>query len=102
MTAIAYTVVATLPDEATASEYVAWLRRGHVDAVLRGGAGNAVIVRLQEPAQPIRVETRYVFPDRATFDRYLARTAPELRTEGLTRFGPDRGVAYQRTVGEVQ
>ena len=31
MPAVAYTVLATLPDEPTASEYIAWLKDGHLD-----------------------------------------------------------------------
>lgn len=101
MSAIAYTVVATLPDDAVASEYTAWLESGHLDAVLKAGAGNAVIVRIQDPPSPLQVETRYLFPSREVFERYLREAAPGLRAEGLQRFPPERGVSFHRRVGVV-
>jgi len=100
-TRIAYTVIATLPDEKTANEYIAWLEDGHVDAVIEHGAHSALIVRITEPAKPIQVETRYVFSTRALFDRYVERYAPALREEGLEKFPPKRGVSFQRRVGEI-
>ncbi len=96
-----YTVTATLPDEATASEYIAWLNDGHVQAVVSGGAASAHVIRVEEPAAPIQVETRYVFASREDHDRYLRDHAPRLRAEGLARFGPGRGIAFQRRLGRV-
>lgn len=101
MGAIAYTVVATLADEALASEYTAWLESGHLDAVLKAGAGNAVIVRIQDPPTPLQVEARYIFPSREAFERYLREAAPGLRAEGLEKFPPGRGVSFHRRVGVV-
>lgn len=106
MPPIAYTVRATLPDEPTAREYIAWLKGGHVDAVLRAGARSATIVRLDGPAGPgggVCVEVRYLFPSREAFDRYEREHAPALRAEGLARFGPGSGrtVSFERSVGQV-
>lgn len=98
---ITYTVTASLPDEALAAEYARWLTDGHIQTVLKAGALSAMVVRLREPAAPIRVESRYVFPSRTALDRYLRETSPGLRTEGLRRFPPERGVAFERTIGEV-
>lgn len=99
--AVAYTVVAILPDEATRGEYLEWLEDGHVDAVIKAGAHSAMIVRVVEPADPLRVEARYVFANRAMLDTYLAQHAPELRAEGLRRFPPSRGVRFERSIGVV-
>jgi hypothetical protein len=101
MAAIAYSVIATLPDARTADEYVAWLEDGHVDAVVRGGAHSAMIVRIQDPSHPIQVETRYIFSTRDAFDRYVREAAPGLRADGLRLFGPGRGVSMERRVGIV-
>jgi hypothetical protein len=61
-----------------------------------------MIVRLDpEPGQPPRVETRYVFPTRETFDQYISQHAPALRQEGLERFPPERGIRMERTVGLI-
>lgn len=102
---VAYTVVASLPDRGVTDEYVAWLKDGHVDAVIAHGARSAHIVRLDREGpnedEPFRVEVRYVFPTREVFQRYVERHAPGLRADGLKRFGPERGVRFSRTVGEI-
>ena len=105
MTQIAYTVTATLPDEATAREYVSWLEGGHIDAVISRGARSAMIVRLDpepaDPPGPIQVEVRYIFATRELFDRYVAVHAPTLRADGLQRFGPSRGIQFARRIGTI-
>lgn len=97
----AYTVVATFPDDALADAYVSWLASGHIEAVLRGGASSACVIRITDPAEPQQVESRYVFPDRATFDRYVSEIAPELRSDGTRLFGPERGVRMIRRTGDI-
>ena len=99
MAAIAYSVIATLPDVSAASEYIGWLQSGHVQRVLESGAVWAGIIRIEQPPAPTQVESRYVFPDRAAFERYLVETAPGLRAEGLTKFPPSSGVSFERRVG---
>lgn len=102
MASIAYTVRALCPDPLTAQEYVDWLKGGHIQEVIKGGALSAAVIRLDDqPAGPHRVEVRYQFADRAALDRYLAQFAPALRADGLKRFPPERGVAFERTVGEI-
>lgn len=99
---ITYTVTATLPDEETAFEYAAWLSSDHADKVRRAGADSAAVVRVLEPGVPVRVECRYIFPNRGALDTYLANHAPALRAEGLARFPAERGVRFERTVGEIR
>lgn len=107
MARIAYTVTATLPDDATARESIEWLEDGHVDAVVAAGAHSAMIVRLDSPAPQtlppgsVQVETRYMFSTRDLFDRYLEHAAPGLRAEGLKRFSPERGIRYERRTGVI-
>lgn len=101
MPAIAYTVLATFPDRALADAYILWLTTGHTEAVILGGASSASVVRVSDPADPPQVESRYVFPDRQAFDRYVSEIAPPLRADGLKRFGPDRGVRMERRIGEI-
>ena len=101
MSGIAYTVIASFPDERTREEYIGWLRGGHIDLVLAGGAESAAVVRMEEPAEPPRVEVRYRFADRGAYQRYIERHAPALRAEGLRLFGGRPGVRFERTVGEV-
>ncbi len=101
MKRLAYTVTATFPDLMTRDAYIDWLRGGHVDAVIAGGALTGEIVAIEEPGTPIRVETRYWFADRAGFDRYVRDTAPALRADGLERFPPERGITFERRIGRV-
>ena len=100
MSAIAYTVTATFPDVQCRDEYVRWLREGHLARVLEAGAVEARVVVLDEPASPMQVEARYAFASREGLDRYLGGVASRLRAEGLARFGPARGVTFERTVGQ--
>ena len=103
MTRIAYTVIATFPDQATMDEWVAWLEDGHIDEVIARGAHSAMIVKLdrEKPTDPLRVEARYVFSTRENYDKYIREFAPALRADGLKRFPPERGIAFQRTVGVI-
>lgn len=95
-----YTVTASLPDEGTSQEYVDWLLGGHVADVVAGGAVSGEVIRVLEPAEPIRVEARYLFESRDDFDRYVREVAPALRAEGLALW-PGRGVSFERTVARV-
>lgn len=105
MPPIAYTVVAHCPSADLAAEYLAWLAPGHTDLVLRAGASEARVVRLDHPDHPHApgrsIETHYIFPDRGAFDRYLAESAPALRADGLARFPPALGIRFERRSGEV-
>lgn len=107
MTRVLYAVIATLPDERLAGEYLAWLEDGHVEQVIKGGAHSAMIVKLERaagdglPAGARRVMTQYVFTTREVFDRYVEHFAPALRAEGLAKFGPERGVRMERVMGEI-
>lgn len=103
MPTIAYTVIATFPDQETMDEYIAWLRDEHVERVIASGAQSATIIRLDRAteADPWRVEVRYLFASRSNLDRYIGDHAPRLRAEGLARFPAERGLVFARTVGEV-
>lgn len=94
---IVYSVTATIPDAASAEEYVRWLVDGHVEGVLLGGAETGEVVRLE--GEPIRVETRYVFSSREAFAAYEAGPAIALRSDGKQRFPSERGFTFERRVG---
>jgi dipeptidase E len=98
---LAYTVAATFADGSVAEEWLAWLRGGHVAAVLTGGAESAEIVEV-DAEQGRAFEVRYRFGSREAFAAYERDVAPRLREEGLRRFGPERGVSYRRTTGLVR
>ncbi len=107
MSTTLYAVIATLPSEEVGREYIAWLEEGHVDQVIEGGAQSAMIVELEPDATEVlapgamQVMTQYVFSTRSAFDRYVERSAPKLRAEGLAKFGPERGIKMRRMVGRV-
>lgn len=100
MAALHYSVIATLPDEATLQRYLDWLEGGHVQAVIAGGAHRATVARLQ--SDPPAVEVRYEFAHPADFERYEAEHAPALREEGRRLFGSIDGVAFQRRLASVR
>ncbi|MBL8760676.1 MAG: hypothetical protein JNL50_05170 [Phycisphaerae bacterium] len=105
MARVVYSVCATLPNEALAGAYVSWLLGagagdGHVGQVMAGGATEGTVWR-EIGEGSIRVMSRYVFPGREAFDRYVREVAPGLRAEGLARFGALAGVSMERTVCEV-
>lgn len=111
MARILYAVIATLPSEELAREYLAWLEDGHVDKVIEGGAHSAMIVRLVRraggvddglPPDARQVMTQYIFATRELFDRYEQVYAPPLREDGRNRFGASRGVSMSRMIGEVE
>ncbi len=103
MAKVLYCVTATLPSPDMASEYFGWLEGGHVGDVMAGGAMSAAIVKLDPPEDDpdlIRIETQYVFPSRPVYQHYEREHAPSLRSIGKDRFG-DRGVTFERRVGEI-
>lgn len=98
---IAYTVTAELPSPAIRQAYTAWLAEGHVNAVIDAGALSGSIMRIDDPAEPLAVETRYLFASMEDLNIYLRTHAPALRADGLARFGPETGVRFRRTIGEL-
>lgn len=97
---LSYSVTATLPDAATRDEYVEWLAEGHVRQVIDAGASEGWVIRIDDPEEPLRVESRYIFPTSEAFRAYVEHHAPALREDGLRRFG-GRGVGFERRVGTV-
>ncbi|MFI4896906.1 MAG: hypothetical protein ACIARR_03690, partial [Phycisphaerales bacterium JB059] len=75
---------------------------GHIQAVLRGGATRAQVIRSADAEDPRRVEVRYAFPTQEAFETYVADHAPALRAEGLERFGPGSGVEFARSLGRIE
>jgi len=99
---IAYIVTADFTDVAVAGEWVDWLKGGHIQEVLDGGATSCAVVRLEpEDSAPLRIEVRYRFPSMHDFTRYLKEYAPRLRGDAQARFPSSRGVTMTRRVGEV-
>lgn len=96
-----YSVTATLPDEATAGRFIAWLAEGHIADVVRAGALRGRLIRLDADERgAIRVEAQYAFADRRTYVAYCDGPAVALRAEGVEKFG-HAGVQFERRTGEV-
>jgi hypothetical protein len=99
---IAYTVLCCFDNREVAYEWIAWLRDGHLAEVCAAGALDAEVIQLDNGEDSIvRCEVRYHFASRESFAAYERDHAPRLRAEGLKRFPPERGVHYQRTLGDV-
>ena len=102
---ISYTVTCTFKDEAVAEEWIEWLRDEHLAEVRTAGALDAEVVRFDSvqgaDESGLRVEVRYHFASRESFARYERDHAPQLRAKGLLRFSHERGLSYERRVGET-
>jgi len=100
---VLYIVTATIPDEALAREYLEWLNSGHVHEVVEsGGASWGRALRVVDPAEPIRVESHYLFDSMARYENYVSTHANRLRAEGLQRFPAEKGIRFERRVCEVR
>lgn len=90
-----------MPTQALRDAYVEWLSTGHIEDVVQGGAESGEVIVLDQASETelFRVLTRYVFPSREAFDRYVLHHAPRLRAEGIAKFG--QSVAFERQIGEV-
>lgn len=97
-----YTVIAVFDDRRIADEWIAWLRDEHLAEVCAAGALDAEVIRCDAaPDGKTRCEVRYHFASREAFDAYVRDHAPRLRAEGVKRFPPERGIAYERATGDV-
>lgn len=104
MTQIAYTVIATISYKSKAEEWLDWLKNGHIDDVIKGGAESAEIVRLDHETEgqaDTTYEIRYKFKDRGIFEEYIEKHAPALRQEGYEKFPSTDGFKYHRTTAEI-
>ncbi len=92
-----YTVIADFADDQAREEYLAWMRGGHMAKVIElGAAVSGQVARLDDG----RIESRYIFPDRATFTAYESGPAIELRAEGA-RFSAAGKASFTRHTGEI-
>ncbi len=94
-----YVVQASFEHQDVSEEWLDWLRNGHCQEVLDGGATAVELVALD--STELTFEVRYDFPSLAVFAQYEAEHAPRLRDEGLARFPMSRGVRYTRSTGQL-
>ena len=97
-----YTVQACFDDAAVAEEFIDWLQQGHIQDVIDAGALTGQVIRVDVGAEDDAtaiVEARYTFDSRDAFAAYERDDAPRLRQEGLERFGPERGIRFERSTG---
>ena len=105
-TALEYRVTATIHGRALAAEYIAWLRAGHLQEVVEGGAREARLLELKESAEggdaeaEVEVESVYIFSSEAAFARYEIDFAPAIRAEGIALFG-ERPIRVARRVSRL-
>ncbi len=85
-------------DQNLASKWLGWLRDGHLQDVINGGARSAEVIHIDDSVP--HYEIHYRFETRAALDRYLSEFAPRLREEGLSKFPLSSGLEYRRSTGE--
>lgn len=101
MTKFYYSVTVTAPNHETAVRFEAWLVNGHIADVIKGGAESGRVIRLEAgDTGSIRLETQYIFADRAAYQAYCDGPAIALRAEGVEKFG-NAGVLFERRTGEI-
>ncbi len=97
-----YIVTTEIDNTDTAQKWLVWLKGGHLQAVLAGGASAASVYRAQaEGPAPVRIEVHYQFASADVLERYLREAAPALRAEGLAAFPPASGVRLSRRILEI-
>ena len=84
-----YTVKAKFTKLSLAEEWLTWLRKGHCQEVLDGGAVHYEIVALDSEKQAY--EVRYQFPNKQSFERYEEEHAPRWREEAKREDGAGEG-----------
>lgn len=103
MTKVRYTVTGTLASKDTLSEYVDWLKGGHIQALVAAGALSAEVDVLEtEENENVKVEATYVFPSRESLQAYFDGPAAELREDGKVRWVDTGKISFSRKIAAIQ
>jgi Domain of unknown function (DUF4286) len=100
-TPVRYTVTATLSSPSVLEEYLDWLRNGHVQAVVAGGAEVAEVCVVDDPDKT-QVDSSYVFPSREVMQAYFDGPAIALREDGKLKFVDTGKVTFARRISEIR
>jgi Domain of unknown function (DUF4286) len=96
---VLYIVTAEIDESDVAAHWLQWIKGGHLQAVMAGGASNATVYQTAaEAGAPVRIEVHYRFGSTDGLQHYLNETAPRLRAEGLAAFPPASGVRLSRRI----
>ncbi len=103
MSRVRYCVTATVHNKENLNEYIDWLKSGHVQAVIAGGALNVEILLIDTDSEAsfAKVESSYIFESRATLQAYFDGPAIELRKEGIELFINTGKVSFERKIADV-
>ena len=97
---VRYWVKAECADTGTKDFFVNWLRNGHAQALIDGGAAWYEITA----GGRYSVEAMYGFSDEMAFQAYLREKAPELRAASQAAFGTNSQycgkISFSRFRGE--
>jgi hypothetical protein len=99
---IRYIVTATLSNKDVIEEYTAWLKNGHIQAVVEeGGAVCGEFSILQDTAE-VKVQSAYLFSSMAALEGYFNGVASRLRQEGISMFvETNKVLKFERFIGDV-
>lgn len=101
---IRYSVIASLSAAANPQEYIAWLKEGHVQAVVdEGKALSAQILVHDKDESEVhpKIESSYVFRSRDQLQAYFDGPAARLRADGVARFVDTGKISFSRTIAEI-
>ena len=97
---VRYVVSAVIQSQEVLTEFVDWLKGGHMQALLDAGALSAEIDIVEGDC--IKVDIHYIFPDRATLQAYFDGPALLLREDGKRRFIDTNKIIFSRSIATIE
>lgn len=96
---VRYIVSGILQNQEVLTEFLDWLKGGHIQALLDAGALSSEIDIVESDS--IRVDIHYIFPDRATLQAYFDGPATALREDGKKRFIDTNKIVFSRSIATI-
>ena len=96
---ILYEVHAHITNKEIEREWISWMLETHIDDVVKAGASIGHLVKDDSTSGSYRAI--YWFSSRRAFEKYIEEKAPQLRAEGIRRFGDSNYIQYSRTTAEL-
>ena len=99
---VRYTVTASMANREILTEYIAWLKAGHAQALIDAGALSAEVSIINtEESEGIKTEASYVFPSQESLQAYFDGPAQELREDGKVRWLDTGKISFTRRIAKI-